>query len=158
MSDNIPGLLVSKHSATAYNNLQALFSLPPPQICSIEKSPQNNQTYACKLCTAGTSGRVLKRQWWKLMSYAIKPVRGMLIIVWFLFVCLALHIFSSPGYLSMANCAVSSERCSSLGEIALSSTWYASSWFEMCFNTVPILTRQLINEGSHHWCTVIAVI
>lgn len=69
-----------------------------------------------------------KTVWWKLMSYAIKPVRGMLIIVCFWFVCLFSFFppYSfSPVYLSMANCVVSSEGCSSLRDIALLSIWYA---------------------------------
>lgn len=53
-----------------------------------------------------------------------------------LFVCLAfpLHSFS-PVYLSMANCVVSSEGCSSLSDIALLIIWYAyclTQWFATC--------------------------
>lgn len=95
----------------------------------------------------------VKRQSWKLMSYAIRPVGGMLIIVFLarVFICLvffpSLHSFSSI-YLSIANSVVSSEGCSSLSKTKLSSF---------------VLTRQQthkewIHRGSilcpNHFCFV----
>lgn len=74
---------------------------------------------------------------------------SLLCVFWF--VCLAPPIQPfSPVYLSMANCVVSSEGCSSLGNITLLSHLICTppSWFKIFFCTVPRLTWQLINEGS----------
>lgn len=118
--------LLSQHVQTLQIiNLQALFSSLKPPVLRKQPTEQPNfclQSLHSKYSREGA----IKTEWWRLMSYAMKLVRGMLIIVCFWFVCLfSLSHSFSPVYLSMANGVVSSEGCSSLIDIALLSIWYA---------------------------------
>ena len=81
------GAVVRTYSDTTDNNLQALF-FPPQNFQYWEKQPTEQLNFCLQTLHSRYSWEAAKKTvWWKLMSYAIKPVRGMLIIVCFL-VCL----------------------------------------------------------------------
>ena len=118
------GALVRTHSDATDNNLRAL---SPLKTSSIEKnSPQNNETSAGKLCTAGTPGRLLKRQcgesWWVMQSNQSGEC-SLLCVFWF--VCLAFP----PFFLFCLSLNGERRRLiwvsSSLGNITLRAIWYA---------------------------------
>lgn len=139
--------------------MHALFlSLKPPVL---RKQPTEQPNFCLQsLHTRYSWEGAKKTVWWKLMSYAIKPVRGMLIIVCFRFVCLAFF----PFFLSCLS--LNGKLCCLIWGLLIS-RWYRtprhlictpSSWFKMFFCTAPRLTWQLISEGSNHWGSILSPI
>lgn len=106
-----PAALLSGHIETLPIIICELYFFPPQNFQYREKQPTEQLNFCLQTLHSRYSWEAAKKTvWWKLMSYAIKPVRGMLIIVCFL-VCLfsfSPHS-SSPVYPSMASGVDSSE-------------------------------------------------